>query len=275
VFYRARYYDPSIGRFISRDPAGMPDGVNRYAYTGNDPVNFTDPTGEVALIDNLVGMGVNVAIGAGIGYLSGQGYSWKQAGIDAAVGFATSGVAGLAAAAKFRNISAAAKGVQGEAMAESRILARGHEVTGSQVTIETQAARTRVDLAARNPATGEKYLVEAKNGPGASLSKKQAEAFPLIEGGGSIPRGGNAARAGLDVGKPLPPTSVEVMRFNQSGYQASDLYGAMLGLDVGYQLGTSTNNAYGSQSLGAMTGGSSLAPYSGSQVIGINPCDKK
>ena len=45
VYYRARYYDPSIGRFISRDPAGMPDGVNRYAYVGNDPVNYTDPSG--------------------------------------------------------------------------------------------------------------------------------------------------------------------------------------------------------------------------------------
>jgi RHS repeat-associated protein len=47
IYYRARYYDPTIGRFISRDPAGMPDGVNRYVYVGNDPVNGTDPTGMV------------------------------------------------------------------------------------------------------------------------------------------------------------------------------------------------------------------------------------
>jgi RHS repeat-associated protein len=46
VYYRARYYDPSIGRFISRDPAGMVDGVNRYAYVGNSPTNFVDPSGE-------------------------------------------------------------------------------------------------------------------------------------------------------------------------------------------------------------------------------------
>uniref|UniRef100_UPI001B7F8F4B RHS repeat-associated core domain-containing protein n=1 Tax=Thiobacillus thioparus TaxID=931 RepID=UPI001B7F8F4B len=45
IYYRARYYDPAIGRFISRDPAGMPDGVNRYAYVNNNPVNFTDPMG--------------------------------------------------------------------------------------------------------------------------------------------------------------------------------------------------------------------------------------
>ncbi|MCL5802142.1 MAG: RHS repeat-associated core domain-containing protein, partial [Gammaproteobacteria bacterium] len=45
-FYRARYYDPTIGRFISKDPAGMPDGVNRYSYVSNDPINLTDPSGE-------------------------------------------------------------------------------------------------------------------------------------------------------------------------------------------------------------------------------------
>jgi RHS repeat-associated protein len=45
IYYRARYYDPTIGRFISRDPAGMPDGVNRYEYVGSSPVNMIDPLG--------------------------------------------------------------------------------------------------------------------------------------------------------------------------------------------------------------------------------------
>ena len=41
-YLRARYYDPSIGRFLSQDP--LPGG-NLYAYVGNSPVNFTDPSG--------------------------------------------------------------------------------------------------------------------------------------------------------------------------------------------------------------------------------------
>jgi len=35
-FYRARYYDPAIGRFISEDPIGFQGGdLNLYAYIGN------------------------------------------------------------------------------------------------------------------------------------------------------------------------------------------------------------------------------------------------
>jgi RHS repeat-associated protein len=42
-YYRARYYNPSLGRFISEDPAG--DGLNFYAYAGDDPIDFSDPFG--------------------------------------------------------------------------------------------------------------------------------------------------------------------------------------------------------------------------------------
>ena len=42
-YYRARYYNPYIGRFLQTDPAG--DGMNRYAYCRNNPAAFTDPSG--------------------------------------------------------------------------------------------------------------------------------------------------------------------------------------------------------------------------------------
>ncbi len=44
-FYRARYYDPSIGRFISEDPIQFKGGNNFYGYVNNDPVNAVDPWG--------------------------------------------------------------------------------------------------------------------------------------------------------------------------------------------------------------------------------------
>jgi len=44
-FVRARYYDPQQGRFLSEDPIGVAGGLNLYAYSGSDPVNFIDPFG--------------------------------------------------------------------------------------------------------------------------------------------------------------------------------------------------------------------------------------
>ena len=44
-YYRARYYDAGMGRFISRDPLGYYDSMNLYGYVGNNPMNYTDPFG--------------------------------------------------------------------------------------------------------------------------------------------------------------------------------------------------------------------------------------
>jgi RHS repeat-associated protein len=43
--YKARSYDPRLGRFLEPDPIGYDDGMNMYAYVGGDPVNFIDQTG--------------------------------------------------------------------------------------------------------------------------------------------------------------------------------------------------------------------------------------
>jgi RHS repeat-associated protein len=44
-YYRARYYNPTTGRFLSEDPMGFAGGINLYAYAKNNPVNFLDAFG--------------------------------------------------------------------------------------------------------------------------------------------------------------------------------------------------------------------------------------
>jgi RHS repeat-associated protein len=44
-YARARWYDPESRRFMSEDPVGSPGAANMYTFGGNDPVNYSDPTG--------------------------------------------------------------------------------------------------------------------------------------------------------------------------------------------------------------------------------------
>jgi RHS repeat-associated protein len=68
--YRARFYDSSLGRFYGPDPAGQQPSP--FAYAGNDPILFSDKTGRVFGIDDLlIGLLVGALIGAAIGAVAG------------------------------------------------------------------------------------------------------------------------------------------------------------------------------------------------------------
>jgi RHS repeat-associated protein len=69
-YYRARYYDPSTGRFISEDPIGFKGGFDFYVYALNAPTRFRDPSGfapdTASIVVGLVGQLGNIFPGSTI-----------------------------------------------------------------------------------------------------------------------------------------------------------------------------------------------------------------
>ena len=63
-YLKARYYNPSNGRFISQDPIGYLGGLNLYGYVGGNPAVGVDPDGECPLIV-IVAIGLIIVIVVG------------------------------------------------------------------------------------------------------------------------------------------------------------------------------------------------------------------
>ena len=76
----ARYYDPSSGRFLQRDPIGIRGGLNSYLYVSAIPTVFADPSGLYSLLEGAKG-----AVIAGAGALV-CGATGGVAAVVAAIG---------------------------------------------------------------------------------------------------------------------------------------------------------------------------------------------
>ena len=80
-YYRARYYDPETGRFVSPDPIGWAAGqTNGYAYVGGDPVGYRDPLGLNPAAGAAAGGAVGGPVGALIGGAIGAWVGWNFTG---------------------------------------------------------------------------------------------------------------------------------------------------------------------------------------------------
>ncbi|MCL2797598.1 MAG: hypothetical protein FWD58_06055 [Firmicutes bacterium] len=136
-YLQTRYYDPQVGRFINADAVDYADpqslnGLNLYAYCGNDPVNSVDPGGNF----------VSTILGAAFGGLWGgilaakQGKSfWKGAAVGAVtgalaglavdVGLATGGVGGIVLAGTLGFVAGFYGDIAGQMIVDEK---KGYEV---------------------------------------------------------------------------------------------------------------------------------------------------
>jgi RHS repeat-associated protein len=80
-YYRARFFDPQLGRFVSQDPLGFDaSDVNLYRYVGNSPLTMVDPMGQEAAEYSLLSRSGIVAASGVAGYVLG----WVCGYLDAA-----------------------------------------------------------------------------------------------------------------------------------------------------------------------------------------------
>jgi RHS repeat-associated protein len=73
---KGRLYDPRLGRFMTPDPFVAeplnPQGLNRYSYVQNNPMNFVDPTGFEGEEAGVTAWGQDSCASCGMGYPQGR-----------------------------------------------------------------------------------------------------------------------------------------------------------------------------------------------------------
>ncbi len=90
-YLNARYYSPTWRRFISPDDTaylelGTPNGINLYIYCNNDPVNYADPSGCIAISTIIIGCLAAFAVGSAVSAVSqGLQYGWNEISVGQAL----------------------------------------------------------------------------------------------------------------------------------------------------------------------------------------------
>lgn len=133
---RSRSYSPRLGRFLQADSIGYADGLNMYAYVGNDPVNFVDPSG----------LGAEVAgerLGSAIWHIGGitGGYALSRAVDQFEEGDTASAVISLGESIATAALTGATLGTGSVATQATRIATTRVTATAAIQTIQLSKAK--------------------------------------------------------------------------------------------------------------------------------------
>ena len=134
IFFRARYYEPAFGRFDSKDALAT---LNRYSYSSDNPLLFTDPTGLFSF-----GSAAGFLLNAGT---QGAVVAESALGLSAAtivrgyaeLGGAVSNIAGPSSAATFFNQTGTVAGVFQQGFAGSLVQSTAY-LEGVNLSLRTQ-----------------------------------------------------------------------------------------------------------------------------------------
>lgn len=187
-YYRARYYNPQTGRFISEDPIEFLGGINFYAYVGNNPVGRTDPLGLDwlgNLADFSAGAGSALTLGltdainnrTGASSVVNKCSGWHKFGNLTGIALGAA-IGSEGAEAGLKGLSAATKGDIGEGLSIAENTLGGNSLVGTEVPGTDLGLSTVFDSVWSSP-NGEVYYVESKFGKAGLSSAQRAAAQAL------------------------------------------------------------------------------------------------
>ena len=228
--YLARTYDPALPIFTTMDPmADKYYSISPYAYCGNNPVKYIDPTGKwiesawdvfslvteaKSFVDNVKAGNVGAAIIDGVGVIA-DAVAVAVPLVPGGVGASIKGVRAVD-----NIVDAVNNGKKATTVTENAAKGKAFEKQvgeslgnnkASQVIIEAaDGTRTKVDFVQKTD--GKVTLTEAKGSQTAPLTKNQKTVHPQIETSGGTVRGNKGAEIGLPAGEKIPPTKVEIIR---------------------------------------------------------------
>ncbi len=151
-YMRARYYDPELGRFISRDPVKgniiAPQSLHPYVYAANNPINMSDTSGEIIPELIFLASGLFLA-GLEVGGAAGGAYNYYQSNCDRTLsGYGQSAVVGMQIAVESK---------------PGQVALGAAFLSAAFVTPETNAPQKYHGNDLRNPATTTGYSLQERS----------------------------------------------------------------------------------------------------------------